>query len=74
MVDELTPTAVLRLVFEERGHHGLVTLKDASALRMVGGQIAEQLGHAGGNPTVAAAPKEGDIGSVKEEAVGLRCV
>src|ERR1039458_1650442 len=38
---------------------------------MVGGEIAEHLGHAGGNPSVAAAPEEGDIGGVVEEAVGL---
>ena len=35
------------------------------------GEVGEDLGHAGGEPAVAAAPEEGDVFGVVEEAVGL---
>jgi hypothetical protein len=41
------------------------------AVGVVGGQGAQHLGHARGEPAVAAAPEVVDVGRVVEEAVGL---
>src|SRR5207302_10204230 len=71
MIDELVPHAVLVLMAQEGLHHAAISLQDAGALRMTGGQRAEHLRHPSGNPTVATSPEEGHVGSVKEKAVPL---
>src|SRR5207244_9369213 len=71
MSDELVPHAVLVLIAQQRLHHAAISLQNPGALRMTGGQRAEHLRHASGNPTVATSPEEGHVGSVKEKAVPL---
>ena len=55
----------------QTGHHFFVAGHDAGILGMVGGQGAEDFGHADGKPAVAASPVVGDFRAVEEEAVGF---
>ena len=71
MVDELMPHAVGILILQQGRHHGAVGLQDAGALGVIVRQLAEQLGHATRHPAIAAAPEEGELGPVIEQAVGL---
>ncbi len=71
MVNQLAPHPIAALVLEQRRHHLFVTLHDARALRVVLRHRAEQLGHPGSHPPVAAAPEKGSVGSVIKQSVGL---
>src|SRR2546428_14169461 len=71
MIDELTPQAVFALELEQRGHHLLVTIKNARAPRMIFRKQAQQLSHPCRHPSVATAPVKWRISRVKEKAIGL---
>ena len=55
----------------ERSHHAPVSLEDPGAPRVLLRQRPQQLRRAGGHPAIAAAPVEGRVGRVEEEAVRL---
>src|ERR1700733_15949473 len=71
MIDQLPPHSILTLVLEQRSHHLLIAVEYLISLGMVRGQFAKHFSHAGSYPTVTAAPIEGDVRSVIEEAVRL---
>src|SRR5256886_16421826 len=71
MIDELAPQAILALEFEQRGHHLLITIKDARAPRMIFRQRAQQLSHSCRDPSVAAAPVKWRVSRMEEKAVRL---
>src|SRR5690606_23062013 len=74
-VDHLAPEAGVfafrDLVREQGAHHARVAGVDGGVARVAGGQFAQQFGHAGGDPAVAARPAVAEVGVVHEQAVVL---
>ena len=71
MVDQLAPHAVTSLILQQCRHHFGVSGQYARAPRMILGQRAQQLGHPGRDPAVAASPEKWDIRRVVKKPVRL---